>query len=257
MNLLWSMPIPCENPWPGQFEDYFTKQNGQVLFFFENRSVCAVSRVDGQAQIVHFPPIPDLPLLTHWRLREDLVPPLLLLTDKYAIDLQALQLVTHDHPLEKRRYATCFQLGEYHIEHNHGHILTCTKDGQQVWRLRMHGYLYTPIHPWQDLIYFGTAGSGGYLYALRLETGEVVTAVKTGGTVYIARDENWCYVLANAPKAKLLKVDITSGIIAEEIPLPGLAKYSGLRLIDGRIHAITYRIRNNQVIQVLWNCVSV
>lgn len=250
------MPIPSENQWAWAFEGYFTQQNSQPLFIFRDQSVCAVSRVDGQPHTVYAPFIPDLPISKNWQLREDLNSPLLLLTDKSAIDLQTFKIVPHDYTLQKRSAYPCWDLGEYHIDYNAITLLSCTKNGAKAWQFRMRAYLYTPIYQWNDLIFFGTAGHGGYLYILRLDTGDVIAAIKTGGTVCIAQEGLYCYVLANAPKAKLLKLLLDSGSIAEEVPLPGKAQYSSLRLMNGEVHAITYVFRNNQLSQALWNCVA-
>ncbi len=254
MNLLWSMPIPCENPWEPQFNGFFTRHNGNPLFCYQDDGVCAVSRVEGKPHILRAPRVPGLSLPQNWRLREENDPPLLLLTEKCAIDLRKLKVVIHDLPLEKKSAYPEWQLGDCRIRYDAEHILTCTKNGEEVWKFRMRAYLYTPVRQWQDLIYFGTAGNGGYLYILRLETGEVIAAIKTGGTVHIAQEEGFCYVLANTPSARLLKVEMASGSVVEEIPLPGKAYYSSLRLMDGEVHAITYTYKNGRLAQTVWSC---
>lgn len=257
MNLLWSIPIPCGNPWEPQFQGYFIRHNGKPLFFYQDEGVCAVSRVNGRPHILSLPQVPGVSLPQNWQLHEELEPPLLLLTEQYAVDLQALRVLCHERPLEKKPACPSWQLGEYRISYNAETLLTCTKNGKQMWQFRMKAYLYTPVRQWQDLIFFGTAGHGGYLYILRLETGEVVAAIKTGGTVHIAQDEGWCYVLANAPGARLLKVDMRTGSIAEEVRLPGKAQYSSLRLMDGEVHAITYLYKAGRLTQAVWSCTSV
>lgn len=257
MNLLWSMPIPCENPWEPQFNGFFTRHNGGPLFFYQDKGVCAASRVEGKPHMQRIPRVSGVSLPQNWRLREDLTPPLLLLTEQFAIDLRELKVIRHAHPLEKKSAYPEWQLGDCRIRYDAEHILTCMKNGTEVWNFRMRAYLYTPVRQWQDLITFGTAGHGGYLYILRLETGEVVAAIKTGGTVHIAQEDHWCYVLANTPGARLLKVDLHTGSIAEEVPLPGKAQYSSLRLMDGEIHAITYTYKNGRLMQAVWSCVVI
>lgn len=257
MNLLWSMPIPCQNPWEPQFQGYFVRHNGEPLFFYQDEGVCAVSRVEGKPHILRASRVPGLSLPQNWRLREENDPPLLLLTEQSAIELHELKVVIHDLPLEKKSSYPSWQLGDYRIDYDAEHTLTCTKNGAEVWKFRIRAYLYTPVRQWQELICFGTAGNGGYLYILRLGTGEVVAAVKTGGTVHIAQEEGFCYVLANAPSARLLKVDLHTGSVAEEVPLPGKAAYSSLRLMDGEVHAITYTYKNGRLMQAVWSCVAI
>ena len=257
MNLLWSMPIPCANPWEPQFNGFFTRQNGEARFFYLDEGVCAASRLAEQPHVLHIPKVAGVSLPQNWQLREDLTPPLLLLTEQSALDLTALKVVKHDQPLEKKSAYPSWQLDEYRFDYDAEPLLTCTKNGVKVWQFRMRAYLYTPIRQWQDLIFFGTAGHGGYLYILRRETGEIVAAIKTCGTVHIAQDEGWCYALANTPGARLLKIDLFTGIIAEEVCLPGKVQYSSLRLMDGEVHAITYLYKAGRLAQAVWSCTSV
>lgn len=258
MRLMWSLPVPMALP--VLVDGAFTWHAGKPVYYFQCCGVQAAYCGENGVNVrrIPYPFAPEGVLLSlFWQLREDHDPPLLLLTKQHAINLQTQEIVCHDLPIKKRSSSMSYQLGEYRIDYNDGFSIACTRNGAKAWQFRMQGYLYTPIVQWEDLIFFGTAGYGGYLYILRLETGEVVAAVKTGGTVQIAQQGGVCYVLANRPGARLLKVDMASGSILEELPLPGKSHYSNLRLMDGKVHAITTVFKGNMASEVLWNCVVI
>ncbi|WP_232524595.1 PQQ-binding-like beta-propeller repeat protein [Campylobacter concisus] len=54
-----------------------------------------------------------------------------------------------------------------------------------IWRLKLCTYLYTPV-TCVRVLYFGTAGKGGHLYAVDAKSGEVIFKFKTSGAEYFA-----------------------------------------------------------------------
>ena len=57
-----------------------------------------------------------------------------------------------------------------------------TRIGKAIWRLKLGAYLYTPVCLNDGVLYSGTAGKGGDLYAVDAKSGEVVFKFKTSGT---------------------------------------------------------------------------
>lgn len=257
MQLLWSKPIPCRNPWEPQLQGVFAHHAGEPAFFWleHGGSMHAMLLTAERGLLRRLPPVAGLSLPRHWRLLEECS--LLQLTDSHALDLNTLQLIPHDLPTPRKEAYPSFTLGDYRIDYNAGHKLICTRSGEVAWTFKIQAYLYTPVLPWQDLIFFGTSGNGGHFYILRLATGEVVADVRTGGTVYIAQEDGLCYIIANMPKAHLLQVEIATGRITGDLPLPGKGTDSSLRLMDGQIHAITYQYKSGRLTGAVWNCAGV
>ena len=54
--------------------------------------------------------------------------------------------------------------------------------GKSIWRLKLGAYLYTLVCLRDGVLYFGTAGKGGDLYAVDAKSGEVMFKFKTSGT---------------------------------------------------------------------------
>lgn len=255
MQLLWSKPIPCSNPWAPMLAGIFTRHDGLPVFFWKEEKRCAMLPSGTDAPVLYAPPIPGLSLPCSWYLLEE--QSLLLLTDRYAVDLDCLRIVPHTYPLPRKEAYPSFMLGDYRIDYNGGHTLTCTRDGEPLWHFKIQAYLYTSITQCGSLILFGTSGNGGHFYILRLETGEVVTDIRTGGTIHFAQADGRCYVLTDAPKAKLLQLDVAAGRILEELPLPGKSADCSLRLMDGQVHAITYQFKSGRLTGAMWHCVDV
>ena len=256
MQLLWSKPIPCRNPWEPELQGIFARHAGEPAFFWlERGGICAMLPAAEGAAVHRLSPVAGLPLPRHWRLLEESA--LLQLTGSHALDLNTLQLIPHDLSIPRREAYPSFTLGDYRIDYNAGHTLTCTRSGETVWTFRIQAYLYTPVLPWQDMILFGTSGNGGHFYLLRLETGEVVADIRTGGTEYIAQEDGFCYILANAPMAHLLQVEIATGRTAGKLSLPGKGLNSSLLLMDGKIHTVTYQYKSGRLTGAVWSCADV
>ena len=117
-----------------------------------------------------------------------------------------------------------------------------------MWNFRCHSWRYTDISEWNDSIYFGTAGGGGYLYLLDLHTGKPILALKTGATVYIPRRENKVYVFQREKrKTFLVCVDLNDGSILDRVELPGMHNEDcALRLIGNTLQAVTYTLAKDR-----------
>ena len=58
--------------------------------------------------------------------------------------------------------------------------------GKTIWRLKLGAYLYTPVCLNDGVLYFGTAGKGGDLYAVDAKSGEVIFKFKTSDVEHFA-----------------------------------------------------------------------
>ena len=56
-----------------------------------------------------------------------------------------------------------------------------TRIGKTIWRLKLGAYLYTPVCLREGVLYFGTVGKSGDLYAVDAKSGEVIFKFKTSG----------------------------------------------------------------------------
>ena len=61
-----------------------------------------------------------------------------------------------------------------------------TRIGKTIWRLKLGAYLYTPVCLCEGVLYFGTAGKSGYLYAVDAKSGEVIFKFKTSDVEHFA-----------------------------------------------------------------------
>jgi len=75
--------------------------------------------------------------------------------------------------------------GDYAIRMASQFIMECRSQtsGEIIWRLKLSAYLYTEIDERNGILYFGTAGNGGRLFAVSLADGSIVFSYNTGGTV--------------------------------------------------------------------------
>ena len=271
MQLLWSKTIRELNPWGPEYAGVFCKIHGHVNFLYKTPKG---PQVLSEIQELPKPLCPDsadvyFPLPLKWVLVEDEVPPHLFFTDNLVLNLSEMKLCDQPDEVVLEKYHTLrkpdmyyleapFDFGEYRISHKGYFGYQCTRNGIPAWTFKGQGYLYTDIARWNDRLYFGTAGQGGYFYILNLVTGEALTKIKTGGTVFIVRCGGVCYILHNEKHAKLLCIDLTDGSIRNEVALPGQScKDSMLKEIDGRIHAITFEMKKSFIQHVYWNCVEI
>ena len=271
MQLLWNKRIPSSNPWESECEGIFFKLRDKVHFCFKDSSAVAVLAEDMSVPRQHIPVSEPgtIPLPGRWILLEDGDTKQLFLRENLVLNLWNMNFTSTPEPAALTQYRAVrkpekfyveapFVHGEYCITHKGQWGYECTKNGNTIWEFQGKGYLYTDICRWSDRFFFGTAGRGGYFYILNVETGEVVSAVKTGGTASMIQIENECYILSNDKSAVLLCVDLRDGSILESVSLPGKANtYSRLREIDGKIHAVTFEYKRKEMQSALWSCLQI
>lgn len=151
-----------------------------------------------------------------------------------------------------------FQFEDYCISHKGMMGYSCTRNGRHLWDFRGRAYLFTEIERYKNVVYFGTGGAGGYFYALNLDTGMPIVALKTGGTSCIERIGHLCYFLQCDKETSLVCVNLLSGDIEDRIQLSGTAMiYSRLKLIDDKLHAITFQYQKKQLQAAFWHTVQI
>lgn len=269
MILLWSKAINSHNPWEPNYNGCFYATTDDVLFLYEDwNDLCALPRSKDTADVIYSSSSEScLELPYSWIMVDEADTSYLFFAQDRAIDL-SIMTVTNDLPnpvLSKYRAKikpqayyeeSPFYFGEYCISHKGMSGYICTKNGNPIWEFKGQAYLYTDIQRWNNCVYFGTAGKGGYVYILDIDTGEALAKIKTGGTSSIVRFKNLCYFLGNNKKATLFCVDLTNGNIVQEIALPGKATtYSRVQLIDNHIHVITFEYKGNTLKNAVWSCI--
>lgn len=271
MHIVWNKYIKTHYMWEAEcFGLFYKRENGIAFFYIDGLNLMAISENDTVADILYScSATDDLSLPFDWIIVEEAEEAILMTSQNAGYDLKR-NVFIHEIPAsvkaayssqerpEKFLVEAPFHFGEYTISHKGNWGYVCTKNGQKIWEFAGRAYLYTDIVRWNDRLFFGTAGHGGYFYVLDLKTGEPITSIKTGGTRSLAHADDICYVLSNEKTAQLLGVDLSSGKIVSRCVLPGKSSSNSRVAIDGnRIHAITYEYSGASLKQVVWNCIEI
>ena len=272
MKLQSSIRIDGTDSWMAKYNGLFYKIDNTVCFFFaEGNAILSLKQGAAVADTLYCLDFEEkLPLPNNWILIEEEKLPLLFIGDEMAVDVLHKCICCEPPKASIEAYHRAkkpsgyyefapFQFEEYCISHRGQWGYVCTKNNEKLWKFSGYAYLYTDIMRWNDRIYFGTAGQGGYFYALDIESGAVVAKIKTGGTAHIVRKDQYCYILSTTSKCRLLCVDLCDGTVAQEVELPGRSsEHSCLRLIDDQLHAITFEFheKHGTLRNAVWNCIS-
>ncbi|GJH41113.1 hypothetical protein RCZ04_16630 [Capnocytophaga sp. HP1101] len=111
--------------------------------------------------------------------------------------------------------AKVYSFGEKEVSMASPFTMVCRdKESKEIlWKYKLSAYLYTEIEAYKGILYFGTAGKGGYFYAISLYNGETVFSYNTGQTVrfihkedsIIISDKKQKPILLNALTGKIIK----------------------------------------------------
>ena len=144
---------------------------------------------------------------------------------------------------------TVFQCGECSIK--------CARNGTDLWKKRLVGYIYTDILPvGDDRIMLGTSGAGGRFYLFDLATGNVISEINTGGTEILVTDKTVCYLI-DRKQNLLLAVSLESGDVLDSIRVPGkLLDYYGLFHYEKWLFVISFQ-KKSGVDYVCMNCIEI
>ena len=110
--------------------------------------------------------------------------------------------------------------------------------GKTIWRLKLGAYLYTPVCLREGVLYFGTAGKGGDLYAVDAKNGEVMFKFKTSGTEHFVWIKGQI-LLANR-KNKPVLISAKDGLLLKEIEFEkfSLSVDQIMLVSGGRLYAV-------------------
>ena len=271
MKVLWNKKVQLNGLWMPECFGLFAKQGNHVTFFFEDRSkLLSISEADMVPQLLYCcSGNESLRLPSRWAIVETLNTKFLLISDDQALDLTNNEVSCDIPVLLQEAYKQQVhppeyyveapqQLGEFTILHkgNWGYI--CKREDAKLWEFTGKAYLYTDMMRWNDRLFFGTGGHGGYFYVLDIHTGLPLATIKTGGTRCFVQVDNLCYVLRNEKNAQLLCVDLSDGQIVSQCDLPGIATIeSRITIIDNLIHVITFNISRSKSEGFTWSCVKI
>lgn len=270
MNIMWTEQIDADNLWEPNLFGHFFRLRETVCFIFKDWSrLCVVSNNTDKISFTYFEVQENtLMLPSHWVTVSHGNTDYLFVGKNLIIDLSRMKVTSDIPQLIKSKYLSqvkelgyyenkSFDFGPYCIMHEGQSGYVCVKDGQQIWTFKGRAYLYTDILRWENRLFFGTAGTGGYFYVLDIDSGEPIAQIKTGGTSSIVHAGRYCYVLRNN-KTALLCVDLQTGSIQEEIPLKGkTTSDSRIQLIDNQLHAISFEYSNGTLRNAVWSCVRI
>ena len=271
MKILWSRELPCTNPWEPEFRGVFSYKDNEVTFYYNSgHAIWSVCIQNEKSTVLSYKPVDvNVALPTNWRIIEAPHARYLLCSEEIAINLDGgffLDTVSEDlRKVYRKQFHSpyhfiedSFAIGDYTISHKGEWGYTCEKDGVKIWDFSGRAYLYTDILQWNNRVYFGTAGQGGYFYILDLESGQPILSLRTGGTVDIKRRGAYCYLYAGKQKPQVVCVDLASGKVCDSADLPGkLSGYDVLGFHDDKLYTITFQYKEGRVSKAIFSCVSI
>ena len=85
--------------------------------------------------------------------------------------------------------AKVYSFGDKEVFMQSPFMMSCRDKQNQktLWKYKLSAYLYTEIEEHNGILYFGTAGKGGYFYGISLNNGQTVFSYNTGQTVRFVR----------------------------------------------------------------------
>lgn len=269
MKQLWTKELVSDQAWEPNYQGVFSKdQNGNVAFYYLNGNHVMRAEECGVSVAGEAPKEYAIPLPAHWIVTKEKNSTYLLCADQMAVNLengatvfpmpQELQAAYQQEAVRPKYYEEAsYRFGEYEVQHKGEWGYLCKAGKQKIWEFNGRGYLYTDIRKWQDRIFFGTAGCGGYFYILDLQSGTPIMTLRTGGTTVIGQNHSLCYLFQCGTKPQLLCVDLTQGRVVDSIILPGKATdYSALTYADGHIYTVTFRYCRGELCGAFLNCVE-
>ena len=256
--------IPAAGFWAPEFEGFFFSTDCEPAYYFDMLRFCRLDWSSEKPVVLHVSDKIELP--SRWQLVTQHDGNFLVIGPGQAYDLQKKCMVPSaredvfaaaaaQRPREKHFEDDDFLFGDYCISHKGSWGYVCHRSGQKVWEFQGKAYLYTEMNLLDDVLYFSTAGQGGYFYALRLSDGTQLLQVKTGDTAQIAQHGNCIYFLArDKRKTQLMRADLVNLTLEVVAELPGIpTTRSPVQVVDGELHCATVEEKNGQLMRVFWN----
>ena len=115
--------------------------------------------------------------------------------------------------------AKVYSFGDKEVFMQSPFMMTCRDKHNQktLWKYKLSAYLYTEVEEYNDILYFGTAGKGGYFYGVSLNNGQTVFSYNTGQTVHFVR--NGERIIISDKKQKPILMNALTGEIIHSLDI--------------------------------------
>ena len=132
--------------------------------------------------------------------------------------------------------AKVYSFGDKEVFMQSPFMMSCRdKENQKtLWKYKLSAYLYTEVEEYNDILYFGTAGKGGYFYGVSLNNGQTVFSYNTGQTVHFVRSGEG--IIISDKKQKPMLINALTGKIIHSLDI-------GKYIIDYEQQMLWYKER--------------
>lgn len=115
--------------------------------------------------------------------------------------------------------AKVYSFGDKEVFMQSPFMMSCRDKQNQktLWKYKLSAYLYTEVENYNDILYFGTAGKGGYFYGVSLNNGQTVFSYNTGQTVHFVRSGEG--IIISDKKQKPMLINALTGEIIHSLDI--------------------------------------
>ena len=115
--------------------------------------------------------------------------------------------------------AKVYSFGDKEVFMQSPFMMSCRDKQNQktLWKYKLSAYLYTEVEEYNDILYFGTAGKGGYFYGVSLNNGQTVFSYNTGQTVHFIRSGE--RIIISDKKQKPMLINALTGEIIHSLDI--------------------------------------
>ena len=115
--------------------------------------------------------------------------------------------------------AKVYSFGDKEVFMQSPFMMSCRDKQNQktLWKYKLSAYLYTEVEEYNDILYFGTAGKGGYFYGVSLNNGQTVFSYNTGQTVHFVRSGE--RIIISDKKQKPMLINALTGEIIHSLDI--------------------------------------
>lgn len=115
--------------------------------------------------------------------------------------------------------AKVYSFGDKEVFMQSPFMMSCQDKQNQktLWKYKLSAYLYTQVEEYNDILYFGTAGKGGYFYGVSLNNGQTVFSYNTGQTVHFVRSGE--RIIISDKKQKPILINALTGEIIHSLDI--------------------------------------
>ena len=115
--------------------------------------------------------------------------------------------------------AKVYSFGDKEVFMQSPFMMSCRdkQNQKKLWKYKLSAYLYTEVEEYNDILYFGTAGKGGYFYGVSLNNGQTVFSYNTGQTVHFVRSGE--RIIISDKKQKPMLINALTGEIIHSLDI--------------------------------------